>query len=144
MAPAALLLERLILVVGAVVVATAEVLMVAGLIDKSFVLVAEVAEEVTLFVKVGIVVVAAIWEVIRVNAVVGLGFSEIEGTFGVASMAAVLVTCSILTVTESDSFNWAVIFDFMIVFVGSGNVVVFLEASVLVTGAVALVVLEAV
>ena len=144
MAPAALLLERLILVVGAVVVATAEVLMVAGLIDKSFVLVAEVAEEVTLFVKVGIVVVATIWELIRVNAVVGLGFSEIEGTFAVASMAAVLVRCSILTVTESDSFNWAVIFDFMIVFVGSGNVVVFLEASVLVTGAVALVVLEAV
>ena len=144
MAPAALLLERLILVVGAVVVATTEVLMVAGLIDKSFVLVAEVAEEVTLFVKVGIVVVATIWEVIRVNAVVGLGFSEIEGTFAVASMAAVLVRCSILTVTESDSFNWAVIFDFMIVFVGSGNVVVFLEASVLVTGAVALVVLEAV
>ena len=144
MAPAALLLERLILFVGAVVVATTEVLMVAGLIDKSFVLVAEVAEEVTLFVKVGIVVVATIWELIRVNAVVGLGFSEIEGTFAVASMAAVLVRCSILTVTESDSFNWAVIFDFMIVFVGSGNVVVFLEASVLVTGAVALVVLEAV
>ena len=144
MAPAALLLERLILFVGAVVVATTEVLMVAGLIDKSFVLVAEVAEEVTLFVKVGIVVVATIWELIRVNAVVGLGFSEIEGTFAVASMAAVLVGCSILTVTESDSFNWAVIFDFMIVFVGSGNVVIFLEASVLVTGAVALVVLEAV
>ena len=144
MAPAALLLERLILFVGAVVVATTEVLMVAGLIDKSFVLVAEVAEEVTLFVKVGIVVVATIWELIRVNAVVGLGFSEIEGTFAVASMAAVLVRCSILTVTESDSFNWAVIFDFMVVFVGSGNVVVFLEASVLVTGAVAEAVLVSV
>ena len=78
------------------------------------------------------------------NAVVVLGFSEIVGTFAVVSMAAVLVTCLILIVTESDSFNWEVIFDFMIVFVGSGNVVVFLEASVLVTGAVALVVLEAV
>ena len=77
------------------------------------------------------------------NAVVGLGFSEIVGTFAVASMAAVLVTCLILIVTESDSFNWEVIFDFMIVFVGSGNVVVFLEASVLVTGAVAVAVLEA-
>ena len=62
--PAALLLERLIVVVGAVVVGTAEVLMVPGLIDKSSLLVPEVAEAVTLFVKVGIVDVATIWEVI--------------------------------------------------------------------------------
>ena len=144
MVPAALLLERLIVVVGAVVVATAVVLMVGGLIDKSFVLVPEVAEEITLLVKVGIVVAATILEVIGVNAVVGLGFSEFVGTFAVASMAAVLVTCLILIVTESDSFNWAVIFDFMIGFVGSGNVVVFLEASVLVTGAVAEAVLVSV
>ena len=64
MVPAALLLERLIVVVGAVVVGTAEVLMVPGLIDKSSILVPEVAEAVTLFVKVGIVDVATIWEVI--------------------------------------------------------------------------------
>ena len=64
MVPAALLLERLIVVVGAVVVGTAEVLMVVGLIDKSSLLVPEVAEAVTLFVKVGIVNVATIWEVI--------------------------------------------------------------------------------
>ena len=64
MVPAALLLERLIVVVGAVVVGTAEVLMVPGLIDKSSLLVPEVAETVTLFVKVGIVDVATIWEVI--------------------------------------------------------------------------------
>ena len=64
MVPAALLLERLIVVVGAVVVGTAEVLMVPGLIDKSSLLVPEVAEAVTLFVKVGIVNVATIWEVI--------------------------------------------------------------------------------
>ena len=64
MVPAALLLERLIVVVGAVVVGTAEVLMVPGLIDKSSLLVPEVAEAVTLFVKVGIVDVATIWEVI--------------------------------------------------------------------------------
>ena len=64
MVPAALLLERLIVVVGAVVVGTAEVLMVPGLIDKSSLLVPEVAEAVTLFVKAGIVDVATIWEVI--------------------------------------------------------------------------------
>ena len=64
MVPAALLLERLIVVVGAVVVGTAEVLMVPGLIDKSSLLVPEVAEAVPLFVKVGIVDVATIWEVI--------------------------------------------------------------------------------
>ena len=44
MAPTALLLERLILVVGAVVVATAEGIVVVGLIDKSSLLVPEVAE----------------------------------------------------------------------------------------------------
>ena len=38
--------------------------MVPGLIDKSSLLVPEVAEAVTLFVKVGIVNVATIWEVI--------------------------------------------------------------------------------
>ena len=46
MAPAALLLERLILVVGIVVVAAAEGIVVVGLIDKSSLLVPEVAEAV--------------------------------------------------------------------------------------------------
>ena len=46
MVPTALLLERLIVVVGGVVVAAAEGIVVVGLIDKSSLLVPEVAEAV--------------------------------------------------------------------------------------------------
>ena len=46
MVPTALLLERLIVVVGGVAVAAAEGIVVVGLIDKSSLLVPEVAEAV--------------------------------------------------------------------------------------------------
>ena len=102
MAPAALLLERLILVVGVVVIAAAEGIVVVGLIDKSSLLVPEVAEAVACVIASINVIVVGLWEVIVVDWVLALLVTEVMGKNVVALVVVALVIAVLLMVTVSD------------------------------------------
>ena len=100
--PTAVLLERLIVVVRGVAVAVAEGIVVVGLIDKSSLLVPEVAEAVACVIASINVIVVGLWEVIVVDWVLALLVTEVMGKNVVALVVVALVIAVLLMVTVSD------------------------------------------
>ena len=106
-------------------VATEEMIVIAGLMDKDLVLVPKVGGKVAWVPMSVIVVIAGVCKVIKEGLVVALAVYEVDWKIVVASVAGALAIALLLTDNIPDCVGWAVAVAFVTIAISSRNFVLF-------------------